>query len=473
MPGAGYQPLCLHGRQRPSYIDLEVSAVDVVDNSRRQLLPRRRDLVLAAMLGISAAFASFGAAHFVPSAIVDECYFDVWFNGDVVTVYRGMINRYTSHRSEFHPLFSLMTTPFVYALKLGLRVEPLTATHTLLAAAAGLWSSSIYCVLRMIGRRQLEAGLLTLLALSSAASMFWFVLPETWPFGSLSVLFALLLVAVGEYRRVAPVWYVIVSAISLGTTVTNWMAGILAAVVGNSRKDAFQITTNAFCLVILLWCAEKIYFPDTKLFLTPERTEVTRHINTPASGGPWQVAKVFAIHSMVMPEIQLQTATFVKPLPRTITTMSVQASKVGSGSVWGTLAVGLWVVFLGAGLWGLVSVEGHLPLRIAVGLMLVGQITLHLLYGDETFLYSLHWLPLLVIIGSFGSAVSPRAGWFAMTGLLLVTTAVNNGLKFSEAIQFVPRAVHSCSPEQVPTQTSNAAGSPFRAHDPPKLGATE
>jgi len=423
--------------------------------TRAQLLACWRDVTVAAVLGVSAAGASYWGAHFVPSAIVDACYFDVWFNGDHPTVYSGMINRYTSHRSEFHPLFSLMTTPFVYALKLGLHIQPLTAVQTLMAGAAALWSSGIYCVLRVMGCWRLDAGVSTLLAMSSAASMFWFVVPETWPFGSLSILFALGLVAVGEYRRIAPGWYVVMSAMSLGTTVTNWMAGILVAAVKNSWKDAFQITCNAFCLVMVLWCVEKMWFPDTKLFLTPERTEVTRHINTVAAGGPWQVAKVFVFHSMVMPEIQGHVFAFSKQPSRTVKLMSVQASKAGSGSVWGAVAVVLWGVFLGTGVWGLITVEGHLGLRVAVSLMLIGQLALHLLYGDETFLYALHWVPLFVIVGGFGALESPRPAWLVMTGLLLVSTAVNNGLKFSQATQMVSRAVLSCSTESVPAQAPN------------------
>jgi hypothetical protein len=420
--------------------------------TRTQLLARWRDVTVAAVVGVAAACASFWGAHFVPSVIVDKCYFDVWFNGDHPTVYSGMINRYTSHRSEFHPLFSLMTTPFVYALKLGLRIEPLTAVHTLMAGAAGLWSSGIYCVLRVMGCWRLDAGLLTLLAMSSAASMFWFVVPETWPFGSLSILFALGLVAVGECRRIAPGWYVVASAISLGTTVTNWMAGILAAAVKNSWRDAFQITSNAFCLVMVLWCVEKIWFPDTKLFLTPERAEVTRHMDTAAAGGPWQVVKVFVFHSMVMPEIQEYVDALGRRPTRTVTVMSVQASKAGSGSVWSAVAVVLWALFLGTGFWGLISVDGHLRLRIAVSLVLLGQLSLHLLYGDETFLYALHWVPLLVIIGGFGALASPRRAWLVLAGLLLASTAVNNGLKFGQATQMVSRAVLNCSTASTPAQ---------------------
>ena len=409
-----------------------------------QLFAYWRDIAIGAALAVSAAWASYQGSQLITSALVDDCSFDVWFNADIVTVYGAMINRYESHRSQFHPLFSLMTTPFVYALKLGFHIEPLTAVRILLSAVAGLWTSGMYFVLRAIECRRLDAAVLTLLALSSAASVMWFVVPETWPFGSLSILLALGLVAVGEHRNIAPGWYVVVSAMTLGTTVTNWMAGIISTAVTHHWKQACQITINAFCLVIVLWCVEKVFFPNTELFLTPHMPEIGRHLNTAESGGPLQVAKAFVFHSMVLPTINGDVVSLDRQLPRTAILMSVQASKAGSGSVWGNASVVLLALFLGAGLWGLVSLKQYPRLRLALSLMLTGQLGLHLLFGDETFLYALHWVPLLVILGALGSLAIPRQPWLVLAVLLLVSTAINNGLKFGQASQVAQRAVLVC-----------------------------
>ena len=129
-----------------------------------QLFTYWRDITIGAALAVSAAWASYQGSQLIAPALVDDCSFDVWFNGDMVTVYSDMINRYSSYQSERHPLFSLMTTPFVYALKLGFHIEPLTAVRILLSAVAGLWTSGMYLVVRAIGCRRLESGVLTLLA---------------------------------------------------------------------------------------------------------------------------------------------------------------------------------------------------------------------------------------------------------------------------------------------------------------------
>ena len=405
------------------------------------MLAYRRDIAIGGALAVSAAWASYQGAQLITSAIVDECTFDVWFNGDMPLYYAALTNRGMSPRSEYHPLFSLMTHPFVYAIKVGFDIQSITAVRILMAATAGVWSGIIYFVLRLLGCFRTDAGVLTLLAMASAAAMFWFPVPETWPFGSLSILLALGLVAVSEHRKIAPGWYVVASAMTLGTTVTNWMAGIISTAVTHPWKQTFQITINAFCLVIVLWWVEKSIFPDTRLFLTPDRGEITRHISTKESGGPLPVLKAFLFHAMIMPEIQ---GKVLRVREQTSVGMSVQSSEPGSGSIWGGISVALWVGFLGAGLWGLVSVKKHPRLRIAVSLMLIGQLGLHILYGGETFLYALHWVPLLVTIAAFGSLASPRRAWLALAVLLLASTAINNGLKFAQAIQVVPAASLIC-----------------------------
>jgi hypothetical protein len=412
--------------------------------TRTDLLAYWRDIAIGTALAVLAAWASYQGSQLITSALIDECSFDVWFNGDIVTVYGAMINRYASHRSQFHPLFSLMATPFVYMLKLGLHIEPLTAVRILLSAVAGLWSGGMYGILRAIGCRRLDAGVLTLLALCSAASIIWFVVPETYSFGSVSILLALGLVAVSEHRNIAPGWYVLVNAMTLGTTVTNWMAGMISTAVTHHWKKAFQIIVNAFCLVIVLWCVEKVFFPATELFLAPYMPEVVGHLNTAGSGGPLQVAKAFVFHSMVLPTINGDVVSLGRQPPRTAVLMSVQSSTPGSGSLWGTVPIVLLILFFGAGLWGLVSLKQYPRFRLALGLMLAGQLGLHVLYGEETFLYSLHWIPLLVTLGALGSLAIPRRIWCVLAVLLLLSTAINNGLKFRQASQVAQAAVLVC-----------------------------
>jgi len=75
-------------------------------------------------------------------------------------------------------------------------LEPITAVRIVIAAVA-LVQLAVH-LLRLIGCRQFDAALFSILAATSAAAMFWFVIPETYSFGSLSILLALGLTALAH-----------------------------------------------------------------------------------------------------------------------------------------------------------------------------------------------------------------------------------------------------------------------------------
>ena len=73
----------------------------------------------------------------------------------------------------------------------------------------------------------------------------------------------------------------------------------------------------------------------------------------------------------------------------------------------GIVGVILWSLLLGLGLWALLSTKR--PRRSVWRLAsLLGQLGLHTLYGDETFLYSLHFLPLLITVAALSTLTHLR-----------------------------------------------------------------
>ena len=73
---------------------------------------------------------------------------------------------------------------------------------------------------------------------------------------------------------------------------------------------------------------------------------------------------------------------------------------------------------------------------MVLGLTLLGQLVLHVLYGPETFLYSLHFGPLLVILTALTTFSRLRILCLALSVLITVTAGVNNVLAFRKAINF-------------------------------------
>jgi hypothetical protein len=114
---------------------------------------------------------------------------------------------------------------------------------------AGVWSSAnifdqvlyrinrytldyrVFYLLRLIGSRRIESFLSGLVALSSSAWMFWFVVPETYGFGSLTILFAALIVILANRRSLPGYWFLASSVLTLSITLTNWMAGIFTSFI--------------------------------------------------------------------------------------------------------------------------------------------------------------------------------------------------------------------------------------------------
>jgi len=88
---------------------------------------------------------------------------------------------------------------------------------------------------------------------------------------------------------------------------------------------------------------------------------------------------------------------------------------------------------LGLGVWALFSVERQRRLRIVLGVMLLGQLAQHMVFGEETFLYSIHFAPLLVIVVALSTLTRARPAALVLTGALVVNAGINNGLLFLSA----------------------------------------
>src|SRR5262249_42512439 len=158
------------------------------------------------------------------------------------------------------PLVPLMAYPPVKALRL-LGIDSVTSVRVVIALMGAAWIALLYYLLRLLGCRRFDATVFSIVSAVSASSMFWFVVPETYPFSSLIILLALTLVALGDFRSIAPVWYVIVSALTLSFRITNGVVGLATTFVRFQLRKAVVISVAAFCLFLLLWGVQTIILP--------------------------------------------------------------------------------------------------------------------------------------------------------------------------------------------------------------------
>jgi hypothetical protein len=132
-----------------------------------------------------------------------------------------------------------------------------------------------------------------------------------------------------------------------------------------------------------------------------------------------------------MPTIQQAPNPHNAAFPR----MSVQTAPVG-GPPLRQAAIGLWLLLLILGLYSLIRINTHRPLKLFLAAVIGGQLTLHLLYGNETFLYSLHFLPLLVLAASASALTSKRRLAVGVAAVLTVLALLNNVHELNRAHRY-------------------------------------
>ena len=429
---------------------------------------RLADTLIVIVLAALSFFGALEGAERVNSKLlVDRDMLDVWFDGDVVPNYKIMAERVVSGTSR-HPLFPLVAYPPVKAVHL-LCIDNVTSVRVVIALVGAAWIALLYYLLRLLGCRSFDATIFSIVAAVSASAMFWFVVPETYPFSSLSVLLALSLVALGDFRSIAPVWYVIVSAVTLSFRTTTWLAGLATTFVRFQLRKAVAISVAALCLFLLLWGVQTVLFPGGGLFFWLPTAENgytffwvptdanghTRFVLSERGGGPWKIVSALVLHSMVMPAIEETEAAMLDQGPM----MSVQLSAPGSAGFLGKVAVGMWLVLLVSGLWGFLSLGRQHRFRIVLALTFFGELAVCFYYGTERFLFTLQFIPLLVIIAALGTLTALRPVVLILAGALVASAGINNASQFNRATEFV--ALHVTEHQKVRAAMERRPGDPW------------
>jgi hypothetical protein len=396
----------------------------VTADSRPRLHRRWVDGLIVLVLATAAGAASFAGSRGLDAPLIKSIHWDVWFDADCPRVHCTTVEERGVHlRTGAHPLFKLWTYPPALALR-RLGLEPLVADRLLRSLTAAACAAAFYVLLRLLGSRRPDSVLFTLLAAVSAAAVFWFTVPTTYPAGLLSMLLALLLVAVGTARLKSPVWDVPVNILTLSFTSTNWMAGLLVTFARWPIRVALGVVVAAACFAATLMVIQNFCFPSTPIWSVSY--DDWRYFFHAHAGGPGRILPAFFAHSMVMPA--LGTAVH-----DSTPVLSIQHAAPASTGLFGLLAVILWAALLVLG--GVTLYRRRQPARFCavLALLIAGQLLLHLLYGRETFLYACHFGPLLVLVAAYGTLGRTRRLSLALAVALLVCAGVNNVQQFRAA----------------------------------------
>lgn len=358
---------------------------------------------------------------------------DVWFQGDMPRITDNMSDRFAwgHNRLKVHPLLSFETYPPTYVLmKLGL--SDYEAIQLVSTAIAGIWSLTLYAFMCVFGCRRIDAILLVMLAWSSAATLFWLPTPESYALGSISIMTALMAAIIASKHRLSPLTYIGMSAFTMSVTITNWMSGLLATFTTQPKRRAIMLTFAAFALVTVLWLVEKQIFPAAGFFIGDD--EEANYMYYPYLHRIYSVLINIFSHSMITPDIMTLPNTHIFGEGGFNWTMvSIQEAGLGSATIQGKVATVLWAGLLGLGIGACLISNIPKAYKLTLGLTLLGQIGLHILYGEETFLYSLHFFPLLIGLVAFGFSGNLRPVSIILTLALIPLSMINNWQQFKKA----------------------------------------
>jgi hypothetical protein len=376
------------------------------------------DLLLAGVLAVAAVGFCFKAGRWAPTEYRKAAR-DVYFDNDSNRVFDAETDRRADNndRITLHPMYPFLTYPPVAVLRHVARRDPAAAVRIFHAALGGLWIAAFFLLLRSFPVPRLDALLFTGVAGSSAAFVFWAPAIETFVLGSLSLLPPLWLAAEEETSVAA---HLGAGVFALGVTVTNGMASGFSALATLSRRAFIRVTLAAAVIVgIFGWLHPRV-FPGS----VPAMEDTTGNaawIFSPESGGPPVSARAFFLTTMTAPEIRFIRNWRHPAWP--LMTMQFGAPLTGTRAA--QVATPAWIALLllgAAALWR----HPNARLRQVLVLTTLYQLLMHMVYGRETFLYAMHFLPLLVAIAALSSATRWRPLALALAVILIPFNAINN-----------------------------------------------
>ncbi|WP_425041419.1 hypothetical protein [Primorskyibacter sp. S187A] len=364
---------------------------------QRAILP-----LLAALAGaIMSLWLNAGSAEHVLS----RDFINIWFDSDIGRVADNMTIRDEGHMATFkHPIFSITTYPLTSAARL-LGLERETALAAVLALNAAVFMALFVTLLQRAGVRAQEQALGAVLCLGSGGVVFWFGVPETFPFGATSVLASILILDLARARLdTGPAWprWAVATALSLSMTITNIVAAFGAAALMLLRSSDWMRslrviliggTAGVIGLAVIAVVQDQL-FGDAGLFFNPraligETQFFASQLDTLLLG---------RLQTLFVQTVAVGPPMLVEGAPGTAGQFRVDARWPESGLGW--MATLDWMLLALVSL-GLIAVHWRrMPPVVAIcALYLLLNTIIHLIYGAAVFLYVAHFVgPLLIVI---------------------------------------------------------------------------
>jgi hypothetical protein len=340
---------------------------------------------------------------------------NLWFGADIDRVIRNMADPLADHwRLKVHPLFSLIILPVARPLVLiakligaenGLAMG--LASQFIVSISAGLSWMGIYLLLLSFGIPRFKSFFVSLIFLSSTGFLFWWSTPETFPLGAVTILIPFLLLALNADSQIA--WVAaLVGAFSM--TITNLSAGLVAAYVRfGPRKLFYKLCLISAAVACILIIAQKSYLPTAGLpfQLRQERRYIKTRVAVVDRFYHFFIAPVAPLSPPRMSSSQLEFTPWA--VDRLLPLRAAVAIA--------------WTILLFIGIRSALITHAN-RLSIALTTFLGLQLLLHTFYGDTPFLYSAHYMPVMIVLVGFGIANANKSSYRFLSFLVSVVITV-------------------------------------------------
>ncbi|WP_424831818.1 hypothetical protein [Ruegeria sp.] len=387
------------------------------------LAVRRVDLGISALICVVSGVMYALLALQIPPALIDparEAW--VWFEADLIRVQDMMVDRYANnYRTNVHPLQPIVMFPSTKALMLLGLSERLAAIGSL-SAAAGLWAGVLFAGFRGLGLFRLDAIIFTVLGMVSSAAIFWMTVPEAYAFGALTVTIALAMGILIQRGTVPQIIQSLSTVVAFSITTTNWMAGILTVLSANHYKRAVRILVDGFAIATALFAVQKVAFPSANFFV-PRMKQEMEYVFNELAGGNLDKLRAFFAYSISVPDVPfLDNPTFPEWMR-----LTVQFTPLTALTWIGVIGLVAWAIVFVFGLVTAVVKPGpNKVIAQALVYYLLFQVLLHLFYGDETFLYSLNFVPAMLLLAGFSVLGRARPVFLTVAVVAIPFLAYNN-----------------------------------------------
>lgn len=355
---------------------------------------------------------------------------DAYFEADTARTFNIMTDRKSvlHYRSSVHPLVSLQTYIPTFIIK-NMGVSFPLAVKIVICFIASMWAIFLYFLFRVIGNNLIQSTLLTLLGLTSASGIFWLTIPESFALGSISIICTLLIAGTSHHKKLGEKYFVFINIFSFSVTITNWMAGIATTLATHKIKQTIKICFISLLIIISLWGIQKQIFPHTTFFIGSN--EESRYLFFPDLIRIKSTFINFLSHTVIAPEIKITSKTTSNGWPM----LSFLNSSIAPNNLLAFSANVIWLTILAISAIAVQFMKDYKALRFTIYATILGQLLLHLFYGEELFLYSLHFLPLLLAVISLSLKTAASKIVLPLVILIIPLLYSNNLDKFKTASQ--------------------------------------